>query len=173
MGNCATVGIFPPSISRYWRNLAHFRPASRSPFLRDEKACNRTIAASLPQVICGVVYHFRTPSPGGQRISKDVMLPTFFLRPCHNTGCDVTACCPSRTPELQTAQLRPRARNAICGNLFWIVASGHAPWRSRQLCHRQHIPARRAVSDHMRTTTLSHGSVSVRVPRLKEARPHV
>lgn len=89
MGNRATVGAFPPFNSRYWRNPAHFRPEQSLPFLHGKKACNRNVTEPLPQVICGDVYHFRTPSPGGQRMSQDVMLPTFFLLQRAEIGPDI------------------------------------------------------------------------------------
>ncbi len=110
MGNRATVGAFSPSNSRYWRNPAHFRPEPSSPFLRDKKPCNRTVTEPLPQVICGDVYHFRTPSPGGQRMSQDIMLPTFFLLHRADTGRDITTCNASardrRQPRANTRAFR-------------------------------------------------------------------
>lgn len=75
----ARIGGFSPLDSRIWRNLAHSRRDTHLPFVRPDKACDRVHAASLPQVICGAVYHFRTPSPGGQQVSQDIMLPTFFF----------------------------------------------------------------------------------------------
>ncbi len=92
MSNRVILGAFPPPNSRYWRIPAHSRLAGGMPFVCREKACERDLTEPLPQVICGAVYHFRTPSPGGQRISQDVMLPTFFLCQRKKMRDDVTAC---------------------------------------------------------------------------------
>ncbi len=79
MTYASAIGAFLPVDSRMRRNMAYSRRSGNLPFVRAEKPCDRCSSASLPQVICGAVYHFRTPSPGGQQMSKAIMLPTFFF----------------------------------------------------------------------------------------------
>lgn len=72
------IGAFLLSDSRIWRNSAHSRRSSFPCLESPEKECKGSPTEALPQVICVFVYHFRTPSPGGQQVSQDVMLPAFF-----------------------------------------------------------------------------------------------
>lgn len=72
------IGAFLLPDSRIWRNSAHSRRSSSQRLESPEKECKAQITEALPQVICVFVYHFRTPSPGGQQVSQDVMLPAFF-----------------------------------------------------------------------------------------------
>lgn len=60
------------------------------PFVRLHEPCKRVVAGSLPQITCDAVYHFRTPSPGGQHVSQDVMLPAFFFAPYQDVTPDVS-----------------------------------------------------------------------------------
>ena len=82
MSAARPIGAFSPLYSRIWRNPAHSRLPQFWRLDGSEKECNRVDTRALPQVICVFVYHFRTPSPGGQQISQDVVLPAFFSS-CH------------------------------------------------------------------------------------------
>ena len=79
MSGALAIGMNSPLDSRIWRILAHSRLCRFPRLERAEKECNRSHAAALPQVFCVSVYHFRTPSPGGQQSSKGVLLSAFFV----------------------------------------------------------------------------------------------
>jgi hypothetical protein len=75
------IGAKSPGDSRIWRNLAHCCRSGNLGLARDSDSCNRLRAKAVPQKYSADVYHFRTPSPSGQQMSQDILLPTFFSRP--------------------------------------------------------------------------------------------
>ena len=85
------ISAFPPPDSRIWRNPAHIGLVNTPVFVALQSLCKRYCTESLPQVFCGSVYHFRTPSPGGQQMSQDVVLPTSFFVFYQIVALDVTA----------------------------------------------------------------------------------
>lgn len=73
------IGANSPRSSRIWRNPAHFTRQLKTRYESGAASCECGLTAAVPQVYPVAVYHFRTPSPGGQHAFHDVMLPVFFF----------------------------------------------------------------------------------------------
>lgn len=78
MSTASAIGTFLPANSRMWRNPAHLSEAAQLGFASVTRSCQPEITASAPPSPAGVVYHFRTPSPGGQQTPRGALLPVFF-----------------------------------------------------------------------------------------------
>lgn len=79
MSSALQLGNNSPETSRLWRNLAYIlrRVSYRYACIRRVCQCRNT--GSAPQKLAGSVYHFRTPSPGGQRPPfRGMLLAIFF-----------------------------------------------------------------------------------------------
>ncbi len=73
------IGKDSPEYSRLWRNLAHFSYARSGGYAYTQRVCQFLFTGSAPQNLADPEYHFRTPSPGGQRPSfRGLLLAIFF-----------------------------------------------------------------------------------------------
>ncbi len=72
------IGAKPPEYSRIWRNLADRPQFRKIRYAGSAGACNGGIVSAVPQNNPVGQYHFRTPSPGGQQVFPNTLLPTFF-----------------------------------------------------------------------------------------------
>ncbi len=75
-------GAFPLKDSRMRRNSAYFCLCEKVGLALCIAACKRDFTVAVPQFYPVTVYHFRTPSPGGQQPFHNDMLPAFFSAPC-------------------------------------------------------------------------------------------
>ncbi len=74
-------GAFSLKDSRMRRNSAYSCLRKKAGLAQCVAACKREFTVAVPQFYPVAVYHFRTPSPGGQHPFHNDMLPAFFYGP--------------------------------------------------------------------------------------------
>lgn len=84
------IGAKPPENSRIWRNSAETLGVPKQSYARGAALCDALSVRAVPQSKSVCMYHFRTPSPGGQQAFSKTLLPAFF---CAGTPADI---CPTR-----------------------------------------------------------------------------
>lgn len=94
------LGANPPQGHRMRRKLADLGAPAACSFTQDHVPCHRPPAESVPQTITDAVYHFRTPSLGGQTTRSSARLLTIFL--------PATAPCAARAAHRRSCAAVPR-----------------------------------------------------------------
>ena len=80
----SAVGAFSLVDSRIWRIMAHSFSRDNSGLENPSRICHVSSSALVPQYKTGAVYHFRTPSLGGQPECFHSRLSAIFLFPGRN-----------------------------------------------------------------------------------------
>lgn len=88
MSGTASIGKNLPEDARLWRNLAHFLRRKSRYLSHSQWVWNKENTVSVPQEHSGPVYHFRTPSPGGQWLQfRSLLLANFFVPQFLSSAC--------------------------------------------------------------------------------------
>ncbi len=72
------IGAKLPPYSRIWRNLAEMEGSPKLSYALSGLLCNAPQVPSVPQSKSAGMYHFRTPSSGGQHPFSNTLLPAIF-----------------------------------------------------------------------------------------------
>ena len=154
------IGTKSPAYSRIWRKLAEIAGRPNPSYAAGDVLCDAFLVPSDPQNKSGRMYHFRTPSPGGQQIFSNFLLPAFF---CAGTRADI---CPTRqfgahlTPRVSSrltfATLRLSTRKTSKGKKTWAL--------NQSRLHALHHLALRPVVTPW-ANRLSSAALSVQVRR--------
>lgn len=144
--NTVVIGAKSPSVSRVWRTLADRTQVRQFGFAESPAACNCKIMSAVPQINPVGQYHFRTPSPGGQQVSSNTLLPTSFsglARADNSALCLRFYAAPAEFfssrrvcahfSSMRSERLTPRG----VGLLISYTSKGKKSWRSNQFFSRQ------------------------------------
>ena len=88
------IGAKLPPYSRIWRKLAEMPSLLKRHYAHSGQPCEAALVSSVPQNLSAGMYHFRTPSPGGQQSFSNTLLPAFF-RAC-SPFAEQADLCPTR-----------------------------------------------------------------------------
>ena len=137
------IGAKLPADSRIWRKMAETEGGQKLFYAASAVPCDLGQVLSVPQNTSEGTHHFRTPSPGGQQLYSNTLLPALFsprarvdaraeLRPFRQISAHLAGAC---RQSFMFAQVRLSTRKTSKGKKSWALntsrlrASQHLAFR--------------------------------------------